>query len=360
MPDFREVPDEIAATGALRLGTAGGILYWLSYSVPVGIGLVAVAVVTATLGPGGTSDLPGSAALATGFWIGGWIFQLVAYLSLCRALRCSTHSMRIGLLGVEALPRMWSAPRAMLVAVGTVIPLLVLGMLYRWIEGGFQVPELAPAEQSVLTPPSVGMKSHESIWFTAAWLCWVQAVLQMIPFPRTPGRQLVASIVVWVTQGVPEPIQRRLFQKTIVALSIVLVAMTFPLMSSDDPTWESSWPWVLIAGVLLWASSRSGDVIPLVGGMQDVGHNPDVDDDDASIGFISRWWSRLEGWRHQRRLQRALVRERIEAVDAGRVDEILNRLHRDGLEALSSEDRKLLDRVSQNLRRQREGNHGTE
>jgi hypothetical protein len=49
-----------------------------------------------------------------------------------------------------------------------------------------------------------------------------------------------------------------------------------------------------------------------------------------------------------------MERERNEATDAARLDEILNRVHCDGIDSLSREDRESLDRVSENLRKQRQ------
>jgi len=350
MPEFREVPDEYAARGALPLASFGGIRWWISYSVPIGFAIVALAVAMGTFGPGGTSDLPGSAALATGFWVSGWLAQSIAFVVLCRLFGSPTGTLRIGLLGVEALPRIWAAHRALIVAVGTILPLLILGMFFRWVEGGFRVPQLAPADDAVWSPPSVGFKSHESIWLTGAWLCWVQAILQMIPFPRTPGRQLISALVVFASGSVPESMQRRLLQRILVVLALAIVILAIPMMASDDPQWSSKWPLLLTAGVLLWASSRSGEVFALIGGMQ--GSADEVDRGN----FVVNLRQTVEQWRTQRRLQRALARERGEAVDAQRLDDILNRLHRDGVEALSGDDRKILDRVSESLRKEREEN----
>ncbi len=187
-PESSDVGDDIVARGAIPTGSIGGVQWFVSYSVPVGILVLLGAVWFATDRPGGTADLPLSAFLATTFWVSGWVVQAAFYLGLSRLLGAPATTLRIGLLGVEAMPRVWSVNQAGLVSVATLIPILLLGMLYRLIEGGFSIPQLAPAEQAVWLPPSVGLKSHESIWLTGAWLCWVQVVLQMIPFPRTSGR----------------------------------------------------------------------------------------------------------------------------------------------------------------------------
>jgi hypothetical protein len=54
-----------------------------------------------------------------------------------------------------------------------------------------------------------------------------------------------------------------------------------------------------------------------------------------------------------------MKRERGEAADAQRLDEILYRLHHDGVQSLSVEDRRILDRVSENLRRERGNQEST-
>jgi hypothetical protein len=54
-----------------------------------------------------------------------------------------------------------------------------------------------------------------------------------------------------------------------------------------------------------------------------------------------------------------MKRERGEAADAQRLDEILHRLHHDGVQSLSVEDRRILDRVSENLRRERGNQEST-
>ena len=75
---------------------------------------------------------------------------------------------------------------------------------------------------------------------------------------------------------------------------------------------------------------------------------------EARAGLISRIRGVIRARQDQKRLRKTLQQERNEAVEASRLDEILNQLHRDGIESLATEDRKILERVSKNLRQRRQ------
>lgn len=349
-PQFTEVTETDDELGAMVLLKLGKLRVSLSFVVPLAAAILIITVAVATWLPGGTSDLPPSAAAASAFWISGWAAQVSAFLVLHWAFGRPSRRLRLGLLGVEVTPPFGSARRATIVGVGTVLPVVVLATFYRWVEGGFRFPELAPIESSTWVPPSVGLKDHESIWRTGAWLCWIQVILQMLPFPRTPGRLLLASLVVGVGGQLPQLIQYRLMRQLLVLLSIVLIAVSLPLLGSDDPALSSKWPLVFVAALLLWGSSRRRDVQTMIASMQK--HDP-----TTQQRITNNWWAEirdgLEQRKQRKRVRQAVARERAEASDAKRLDEILNRLHRDGGESLSPDDRRILDRVSKNLRQQR-------
>lgn len=61
-------------------------------------------------------------------------------------------------------------------------------------------------------------------------------------------------------------------------------------------------------------------------------------------------WLRLRRWWEGRRRARLQRQRQIEAAEEGRLDEILERVHRDGMSQLSAADRALLLRVSHRLR----------
>ena len=74
---------------------------------------------------------------------------------------------------------------------------------------------------------------------------------------------------------------------------------------------------------------------------------------EDQVGLWKLLDQRVRQWRVTRRIRIAQRNERAEAVDAQRVDEILNQLHDQGVESLTVQDRQLLEKVSANLRKQR-------
>lgn len=349
-PVFSDVPEEFTARGAFALPWTRPFRCFVSYAVPIGLGILTLWVVVSTFRVGGTADLPPSAAAATAFWASGWVVQALAFFSLRGLVGLRTPWLRLGLLGVETSPQKCLPWQAFVVSVGTVVPILLLGMFYRLVEGGFQMPVLEPADTTEFMPPSIGFKQHESIWLTGAWLCWFQAVLQMVPFSRTPGRQLLSGMVVAVGRVLPESMQLQLFRRMLIVLASAIMLLSLPLMFAHESPWSASWPWLALAAVFLWISSRSDDIPKLIQSMQ-----PSESDLESQVN--QSWLASLREYvaehRRSRQLNRALRKERDEAADVQRLDEILNRLHREGVDSLSQEDRRILDRVSQNLRRER-------
>ena len=63
----------------------------------------------------------------------------------------------------------------------------------------------------------------------------------------------------------------------------------------------------------------------------------------------------MRQWLDNRREARRLRQKQIEEQDDQRMDEVLARLHEVGRDALSDEDRALLDRVSARYRNRQQG-----
>lgn len=72
-----------------------------------------------------------------------------------------------------------------------------------------------------------------------------------------------------------------------------------------------------------------------------------LDDSRTPLGIVGNWLEKRRESNRQRQIEQ-------EAEDEKRVDEILQRLHKDGMRSLSHEDRELLDRVSKRYRSRQE------
>jgi hypothetical protein len=139
------------------------------------------------------------------------------------------------------------------------------------------------------------------------------------------------------------------------------VVLAIISMSAETQVFVVKWPLILLLGILLWLSSRASDVTAILAGFQSRGEDPytapELRIDQAQTsrpGPVSSIRRSLRTRHDRRRVILAMKRERNEATDAARLDEILNRVHCDGIDSLSREDRAILDRVSETLRKQRQ------
>ena len=205
------------------------------------------------------------------------------------------------------------------------------------------------------------------MWRSAAWLCWVQAVFQLYPLPKTMGRQIFGSLASICARRLDFAVQVSIFRRCLTAVALLTLALAMLVMSWDGEfALARQWPLLLLLGLLLWASSHSADVSDMLLADQESRESvadedrlgeSGMEDDAGNVprgGILRRIFGSIQNRKDRKRLQRTLAQERREAVDAQRLDDILTQLHRDGVDSLSDEDRKILDRVSENLRKERQ------
>lgn len=351
----------------MPMGRLAGIHFSLSYAVFFALAILTAVVLTVAQQPG-NDDLPRAAVVGASFWFSGWLVQALTHFALARLLRLRMTQVNIGLIGIETRPRPWPASGTFIVTICTIASLLLLGMLYRLVEGGFRLPELSLESSAMLTAPSIGFASPDSLWRSAAWLCWVQAVFQMYPLPRTMGRQLFAALTGLLGRQLDLATQTLILRRCFTVVALLTLTLAIVVMSSESAVQGATWPFLLLLGFLLWASARASDVAEILAGFQWSAEqqvpagDQVVDQSDARggdsrtvppRGIVERLRRAARSRKNRKRIRQALEREHSEAVDAQRLDEILNRLHRDGISSLSEEDRKILNRVSENLRNQR-------
>ncbi|MFK8114035.1 MAG: hypothetical protein AB8B91_17665 [Rubripirellula sp.] len=339
--------DDAADRWTMPIGRIAGTSVGLSYSVFFAAAIVVAVVLISARQPGSNSDLPRAAGLAVAFWCSGWLVQWITHFGVTRILGLPMRHVSIGLLGVDGAPRNWSASRTLMTALATVASLLVLGSLYRLVEGGFQMPVLSRSPTNSWVTPSIGFTEHDSIWKSGAWLCWVQAICQMYPLPRSMGRHIFGSLSSLCGDRLSRETQVMIFRRSLLVISLLTLCVGMYLYGQPSRPWVPRWPLVMLLGVMLWMSTRSSDLPLMVEGFAS-----EEDPPRPSISATIR--EKVKEHQGQKRVKQAFDREREEAVDAARLDEILNRLHEHGQESLSEEDRQILSRVSENLRKERE------
>jgi len=154
------------------------------------------------------------------------------------------------------------------------------------------------------------------------------------------------------------------FKNSVLAVAFVAKFMAAGLCAAAWWTHDSqdyayaALPLLLLA-VLLYFSAK-----------QETDRLYDSDPENAPFGYdFSQGYTSLEhagtthkpspglvrNWLDERRAARLLRQQQIEAEEECRVDEVLARLHKSGLDTLSDEDRALLDRVSARYRNRLRG-----
>ncbi len=341
---------------AIPVGVIGRTQLNVSYAIFVAAAIV-VTVVLIGRGQPGNADLPHAALVGTAVWVAGWITQAAATMAIAWIAGVSVRSMTIGLIGVESSPRRWIASKTLMVTLGTVTTLIVVATAFRLIDGGGRWPVIENSDASWWTMPSLGMTSVDSLWRSAAWLFGVQAIAQMYPLPRTLGRQAYAAIVHLSASRWDVPMQARLFRRCLIVIAMATLAAAIAVLSTQASDRFPQWPLLFLLSVLLWVSSHRSDVRSSLQSLESTRllstRKKPHDSLDDSPGVVLRWKAAVQGRRQRKRIADAMQRERSEAVDASRLDEILSRLHTHGRDSLSEEEQQILKRVSENLRKMR-------
>lgn len=184
----------------------------------------------------------------------------------------------------------------------------------------------------------------------ALWVNWILVLVNLFPAVPLDGGWALHALV-WPALGPRKAkiVIRRLSVAVAVALFAVAVWLMFDPVLTLIPTWLPLAALGLLISCYALVPVDSGEVHgeedELFGydfsqGYTSLEHAEQV---PARPGFIRRW---LERRRHEREVRRI----RIEYEEERQVDSILARLHEQGLDALSAEERLLLDRVSARYR----------
>ncbi len=272
----------------------------------------------------------------------------------------ATDSMVIGPLGGLRWARLDHNPSSELFAVmAGPLASFFLGVFSLILVAAYTGVTNAQSWNPISPSQLIGSQSHGSLDFiTLARLsCWINlwlCILNLIPaFPFDGGRAVQAFVLTlrpdWnreLATAVTGIVAR------LVAIGLLVFAVVFrdssPVMGI--PTWL---PLVLLA-IFVFFSTRVEE-----------SQSSRPDHPDALLGYdftaaylslekpqersapteniMARWW-------RKRQEARAVRRRETEMAEDERVDEILRRLHVDGIDNLSREERDLLRRVSARIR----------
>ncbi len=197
-----------------------------------------------------------------------------------------------------------------------------------------------------------GMLTEPNWWITglkmAFWFNWLMLLVNLIPAaPFDAGRALRS--VLWPVMGYRAAMRTVSRSGMLTALVLCLIALWVhdPRDDRTVPTWL---PLISIAIFIYFCSRHEAQ------------RSEDEDPDDDLFGYdFSQGYTSLErapSWAHRHRLgplrrwlkQRREMRDRrqrqIEEDEERRFDEILSRINEVGINAISADERALLNRVS--------------
>lgn len=342
-----------ARAWSVSLARFGGCQIRVSYAILVAAVVLALFALTVSESAG-NADLPRVVGLGALFWCSGWLVQGLTYVLTTRLLGLTPWEVCLGMLGVEVGRCHWRPRHVLQISAVTVASLIVLGSVYGVIDGVFRLPSMLQSDTSIWTAPSLGFGKRDAIWKTAAWLCWAQAMLQLYPLPRTPGRQLIGAASLMLSLRLPRRSQVAIFRRCLVVISFAMLLLAIAILVTGASPMGVNWLIFFLLALMLWISSIGSDLEKTLDGFQSFDRAQFLEDGKPQT-LARRIRESLRQWHGRRRMRRAQRLERGEAVDAKRLDEILRRLHQEGMSSLSVEDRRILGRVSETLRRERAG-----
>ena len=195
------------------------------------------------------------------------------------------------------------------------------------------------------------------------WINWLLILVNLIPaYPFDGGRATKALLVMLSPgmDGTRAALTVARFAKLAALVLIVIAWLSFDT-TAYSATPMQTWFALTLLAIFVFFSAKKEEHIAAVGTATDeafLGY-------DFSAGYTSlersvpkttartsqpslgnsivRWWRRRQAIRNQRRRE-------VESMEDVRVDEILSRVHNNGLDSLTTEDRDLLDRVSARYR----------
>ncbi len=338
--DFR-TPTDAWSVPVFRFGPVRVTLSYLVFAVAA----IVIGIALTEARYSGDQGVIPATGIAIAFWVSGWIGQALAYAGIAKLIGSPVDHLPIGILGVKAVARKWSPSSALVASLGTIASLLALGTLYRLIEVGSRLPQVPIEPASIWTAPSIGLTKIDSPWLAGAWLCWSQVVLQTLPLAQSLGQQLLASLIGLSPIKPNLDFRIRVLRYSLAAIAMVMIGSAIWLyINGNFPIWTV----ILGLGFAVWVTSKGKQPARIMLGFQR------YVEQDQQVRMSESARQLFQARQGRRRAKQALQRERSEAMDAARLDEVLAQLHRGGADSLRKEDRELLQRVSERVRKARD------
>lgn len=203
---------------------------------------------------------------------------------------------------------------------------------------------------------------ERSLITIVTWVNFQIFAVNLIPCFPFDGVEILRSMF----ESVNAELSRIKIETTLMAIGhlvgVAMIGIAW-LLPQEAYTSSLTAPWVIlvIAGITLIFCSKYAchveisEIVPEDWDELDdlEGYDPFYDDDDPSVDFADD--EQYSQWLNEKRAEREQLERELEEEEERRADEILKKLHQDGMPSLSDEDKSLLARVSERIRRRRQG-----
>jgi len=285
----------------------------------------------------------------------------LGHVAVVRLLGGRVEQIVLGPCGGLVPPRLPHDPRGELVAIcaGPAANFLVC------LASG--IPLLLRGDASLvrlLHPLAPDLLWTSGGWVAAAtllfWINWVLVLVNLLPaFPFDGGAALRAALIAyWPGSGAQNTVVIVANLAKVSAAGLVVAAWLIdPVPGAVIPAWL---PLLSLAVVVLFSArfeehraenSTSEDELfgyDFSQGYTSLERSTEARPVETRSGLLARWL-------RDRRESRRRRQQQLESEEDGRVDEILARLHKDGIQRLSDQDRQLLRRVAARYRSRQTG-----
>lgn len=225
-----------------------------------------------------------------------------------------------------------------------------------------QLVELLNPLKLVWSEPTTGLQGLQLTF----WINWLLFLVNLLPAYPFDGGHILRSVLMVAR---PDWEERRLTEVvfwTAAGLSALMMAVALVLLKTEaDPIFPTSLALLLLAVVLLVSARR--DAEQATRAVIDDVYDTELEEPwpaDSALGSRERRRAQVdraveedegrdddEPWLSALELDdRQPVQKEVEAEEERQVDAILSRLHNQGLESLTPEERALLERVSARYR----------
>jgi Zn-dependent protease len=270
----------------------------------------------------------------------------------------NTDEIIIGPLGGLGQPPSLLEPQCELVTAitGPIVNLAicVVTSILLCLQGNVDVAGLmnpfSPA--SILEGSSVLVKGLKLTF----WINWLLVVVNVIPAFPFDGARAVRSIILTGWPQVDPRAAALLTVRLAKVTSAVLVILAILTLRQVGNPWLPSWFALLLLGIFVFFSARNEEKQPARQSNEDLCLGYDFSEGYTSLerSVPPSSTTRTEtaetgpvtGWLQRRRELRERRLRESEALEDGRVDEILARLHEHGFSSLTAEERDILQRAS--------------